>query len=64
MPPPAASMKQWISAQDGIPQLKLEEATTAPTAADLGDGDVLVQMGSVALNYRDVEGMYLYVYVR
>lgn len=47
-------MKQWITAQDGLKNLKLEDHT-APQPADLRDGEVLVKISHVSLNYRDVE---------
>ncbi|KAK3073949.1 hypothetical protein LTR53_004016 [Teratosphaeriaceae sp. CCFEE 6253] len=50
-------MKQWVTAQDGLDNL---HTTTAPkpTAAD---GEVLVKINAVSLNYRDTEvvmGLY------
>jgi NADPH:quinone reductase-like Zn-dependent oxidoreductase len=53
----ATIMKQFKTAQDGIPNLKLEMAPV-PTA---GPGEVLVKIHAVALNYRDTEvimGLY------
>ncbi|KAK5942910.1 hypothetical protein PMZ80_005476 [Knufia obscura] len=47
-------MKQWTTGQDGIKNIKLEESKT-PTETDLNDGQVLVKIGYVSLNYRDTE---------
>ena len=49
--------KQWISGQDGLENLK-------PTESEMpipGQNEVLVQINTVALNYRDtavVTGLY------
>lgn len=48
-------MKQWVTGQDGVQNIRLED-TAAPTEADLNDGEVLVEVGHVSLNYRDIEG--------
>jgi len=50
-------MKQWVTGQNGIENVKLEE-TAAPIEADLKDGEVLVKIGYVSLNYRDTEGTF------
>lgn len=50
----AGVMTQWTSQQDGIKNLRLEEAAV-PNVADLKDGEVLVQISCVSLNYRDIE---------
>lgn len=50
-------MKQWVTGQDGVKKIRLEDAK-APTEADLKDGEVLVKVGHVSLNYRDIEGTY------
>ncbi|KAJ9650609.1 hypothetical protein H2198_010081 [Neophaeococcomyces mojaviensis] len=47
-------MKRWVTDQKGISHLRQEEAAT-PTAADLKDGEVLVKIYAVSLNYRDTE---------
>lgn len=48
-------MKQWVTRQDGVESIKLEETKT-PTEAELKDGEILVKIGHVSLNYRDTEG--------
>jgi len=50
-------MKQWVTGQDGVKKIRLED-TKASTEADLKDGEVLVKVGHVSLNYRDIEGTY------
>ncbi|TQV94327.1 hypothetical protein V2A60_002637 [Cordyceps javanica] len=47
----APKNKQWTTAMDGVDKLKLAEADL-PTP---GDGEVLVRIHTVSLNYRDVE---------
>ncbi len=50
-------IKQWETAQDGIDNLQL---TTAPMPKP-GDGEVLIKIHSLSLNYRDTEvimGLY------
>lgn len=49
-------MKQWVSKQDGLEKLQLLEAPM-PDAAGLKEGEVLVKINRVSLNYRDTEGM-------
>lgn len=44
--------KQWTTLQDGVNKLKEGEIDT-PTPKD---GEVLVRIRTVSLNYRDVEG--------
>lgn len=46
-------MKQWISAQDGLNNIRLVDA---PEPERLRDGEVLVRIHCVALNFRDTEG--------
>ena len=48
-------IKQWKSGQNGLDKLYMEEADI-PTP---GEDEVLVEIHSVALNYRDTEGMSL-----
>lgn len=48
-------MKQWITNQDGLENIKLVDAP-APDAAGLKEGEVLVKVNRVSLNYRDTEG--------
>ncbi|KAI6093163.1 alcohol dehydrogenase [Hypoxylon rubiginosum] len=45
-------MKQWISAQDGLDSIRLVDA---PEPEKLQDGEVLVRIHCVALNFRDTE---------
>lgn len=47
-------MKQWTTKQDGLDKLKLVH--DAPEPVELKDGEVLVKINQVALNYRDTEG--------
>jgi len=50
-------MKQWVTAQDGLDNLTL---TTGPKPTP-NDGEVLVKINTVSLNYRDTEvvmGLY------
>jgi hypothetical protein len=56
MAPPSKN-KQWISGQDGIENLKQTESDVPIP----GPNEVLVQINTVALNYRDTEvvmGLY------
>jgi NADPH:quinone reductase-like Zn-dependent oxidoreductase len=46
------TIKQWVTGQDGLDKLRMEE-TERPTP---GEDEVLVQIHSVSLNYRDTEG--------
>lgn len=48
-------MKQWVTKQDGLDNIKLENAS-APDGASLEEGEVLVKIQRVSLNYRDTEG--------
>ncbi|TKA30962.1 hypothetical protein B0A50_01930 [Salinomyces thailandicus] len=50
-------MKQWVTAQDGLDNLRLVEAETPSPK----EGEVLVKINTVSLNYRDTEvimGLY------
>lgn len=48
----ASTSKQWTTAQNGFGNLTLEEAdVTKPK-----DGEVLVKIHAVSLNFRDTEG--------
>ena len=49
-----SEIEQWVTGQDGIKNLTRE---TAPLPKP-GDGEVLVKINAVSLNYRDTEGMY------
>jgi NADPH:quinone reductase-like Zn-dependent oxidoreductase len=51
-------IKQWVTGQDGLDKLRMEE-TERPTP---GEDEVLVEIHSVSLNYRDTEGMSILVY--
>jgi NADPH:quinone reductase-like Zn-dependent oxidoreductase len=46
-------IKQWVTGQDGLDKLRMEEVE-CPTP---GEDEVLVEIHSVSLNYRDTEGM-------
>lgn len=46
-------MKQWTTALDGLDKLELGEVDM-PTVRD---GEVLVKIHAVSMNYRDTEGM-------
>jgi len=51
-------MKQWTTAQDGLDNLTLVMDADKPTPKD---GEVLVKINTVSLNYRDTEvvmGLY------
>lgn len=50
------TMKEWITRQDGLEKLELVDT---PEPSDLNDGDVLVKINCVSLNYRDTEGSSL-----
>ncbi|KAH8636002.1 alcohol dehydrogenase [Alternaria alternata] len=51
---PPQKIKQWLTGQDGLDKLRMDEAECpAP-----GEDEVLVEVHSVSLNYRDTEGMY------
>ncbi|KAI1771901.1 alcohol dehydrogenase [Hypoxylon cercidicola] len=45
-------MKQWVSAQDGLDNVQLVDA---PEPGKLRDGEALVRIHCVALNFRDTE---------
>lgn len=49
--------KQWTTKQDGINKLEQETASLP----ELADGEVLVKVLAVSLNYRDTEGMYMFL---
>ncbi|KJX92924.1 zinc alcohol dehydrogenase like protein [Zymoseptoria brevis] len=53
----AKQIKQWVTAQDGLDNLRL----TTGSMPELKDGEVLVKINTVSLNYRDTEvimGLY------
>ncbi|KAI0538909.1 oxidoreductase [Xylaria digitata] len=45
-------MKQWVTNQDGLDKLQLVDV---PEPSELKDGEVLVKIRSVSLNFRDTE---------
>jgi NADPH:quinone reductase-like Zn-dependent oxidoreductase len=45
-------IKQWVTGQDGLDKLRMEEAERLTPGQD----EVLVEVHSVSLNYRDTEG--------
>ena len=45
--------KQWKTGQNGLDKLKLEEGDVPSPK----DGEVLVKISAVSLNYRDTEGL-------
>lgn len=45
-------MKQWISTQDSLKNLTLEEVAVP----EPNEGEVLVKISAVSLNFRDTEG--------
>ena len=51
---PPQKIKQWLTGQDGLDKLQMTEAD-CPTP---GEDEVLVEVHSVSLNYRDTEGMW------
>ncbi|KAG9256190.1 uncharacterized protein F5Z01DRAFT_497320 [Emericellopsis atlantica] len=48
----APTYKQWTTELDGVDKLKMGEA---PMPGDLQQGEVLVKIRAVSLNYRDIE---------
>ena len=50
---PPQKIKQWLTGQDGLDKLRMDDAE-CPTP---GEDEVLVEVHSVSLNYRDTEGM-------
>lgn len=49
----APTNKQWVSKLDGVDKLEFTEGEVPEPK----DGEVLVKIHSVSLNYRDIEGM-------
>jgi NADPH:quinone reductase-like Zn-dependent oxidoreductase len=47
-------IKQWLTGQDGLDKLRMDEAECPKP----GEDEVLVEVHSVSLNYRDTEGKY------
>lgn len=50
----APTNKQWVSKLDGAGKLELVEGEMPVPK----DGEVLVKINAVCLNYRDIEGMF------
>ena len=50
---PPRRIRQWVTGQDGLDKLRIEEVDL-PTP---GEDKVLVEVRAVSLNYRDTEGM-------
>ena len=50
---PPQKVKQWLTGQDGLDKLRMDEVD-CPTP---GEDEVLIEVHSVSLNYRDTEGM-------
>lgn len=47
-------VRQWLTGQDGLEKLRMaDDDCPAP-----GEDEVLVEVHSVSLNYRDTEGMH------
>lgn len=53
-------IQQWKSGQDGLDKLYMEEADIRTP----GEDEVLVEIHSVSLNYRDTEGTLNYPVTR
>lgn len=51
---PPTKTKQWTTGQDGLENLKMREADLP----SLKEGEVLVKISAVSLNYRDTEGTW------
>lgn len=49
----SSTIKQWVTTQDGLDNLKITEAEMPVP----GEKEVLVEIHAVSLNYRDTEGM-------
>lgn len=49
---PPQKIKQWVTGQDGLDKLSMEEVDCPSPRED----EVLVAVHSVSLNYRDTEG--------
>ena len=46
------SAKKWLTRQDGLDNLTIDDATVPEPGTD----EVLVEIRAVSLNYRDTEG--------
>jgi DNA-binding sugar fermentation-stimulating protein len=51
---PPQKIKQWLTGQDGLDKLRMDEADCPKP----GEDEVLVEVRSVSLNYRDTEGEF------
>lgn len=49
------STRQWTTGQDGLDKLQFTEAKVP----ELKDGEVLVKVHAISLNYRDTEGQHM-----
>ena len=47
------TMKQWVTIQTGLDDLRQEEVLVPSPK----DGEILVKINTVSLNYRDTEGI-------
>lgn len=47
-------IKQWVTGQDGLDKLRIEEVDLPSPGQD----EVLVEVHAVSLNYRDTEGLF------
>lgn len=54
MPPSPEKNKQWMTAQNGLANLEPVEVEMP----EPGEGEVLVEINAVSLNYRDTEGKF------
>lgn len=50
----ASTNKQWVSKLDGVDKLEFTEGEVPVPK----DGEVLVKIHTVSLNYRDIEGTF------
>lgn len=48
------TMRQWITDYTGVQNLKQETAAVPQP----GEGEVLVKIHAISINFRDVEGQY------
>ena len=56
---PPQRIRQWLTEQNGLDKLRLDEADCPKPGQD----EVLVEVHAVSLNYRDTEGMCNHVRV-
>lgn len=55
---PPSRIKQWVTGQDGLDKLRLEEVDIPTPSED----EVLVEVHAVSLNYRDTEGLCILLF--